>query len=461
VNDNINFDRRKLLGGALVAAAVNVLPAGSSAAEPRSHGEEKAAGAKGSVMGLVKPKMEKVRFGVVGVGERGGSLIKTLMPIEGIEVTAICDIYAPALDKSVALVEKSTGKRPAAITGGAEAFKGLIDRADVDAVIIATPWEWHVRMALHSIAAGKATFVEVPAATSVEDCWALVEAVEAKQVHFMMMENCCYGRSELMVLNMVRAGVFGELTHGEGSYIHNLRGKLKDFIGEGTWRADWYSKRRANSYPTHGLGPIAQYMNINRGDRFDYLVSTSSPARSWGAYAEREFLPDSMRRKQHFVMADMNTSIIQTVQGRSILLQHDVSTPRPYSRHNLIQGVKGTFAGYPDRIAIDKGGNEFEEWTTDLAEYKNKYDSALWKNLEQQMRASPDAHGGMDFVMLWRIVYCLRNGLPLDQNVYDAAVWSAPFDLSEQSVRDRSRPKDFPDFTRGQWKSAPPLSIGT
>jgi hypothetical protein len=160
-------------------------------------------------------------------------------------------------------------------------------------------------------------------------------------------------------------------------------------------------------------------------------------------------------------MADMNTSIIQTVQGRSIMVQHDVSTPRPYSRHNLIQGVKGTFAGYPDRIAIDKGGNEFEEWTTDLTEYKNKYDSALWKNLEKEMRASPDAHGGMDFVMLWRIVYCLRNGLPLDQNVYDGAAWSAPFDLSEQSVRDRSRPKDFPDFTRGQWKSAPPLVIGT
>jgi len=461
VNDNINFDRRKLLGSALIAAAAQALPAGSSAAESRSHAEDKAPGAKRSVMGLVKPKMDKIRFGIIGVGERGGSLTKTLLPVEGAEITAICDIYAPALETSVAVVEKATGKRPAAITGGVEAFKGLIDRHDVDAVIIATPWEWHTRMALYSIAAGKETFVEVPAATTIEDCWALVEAAEAKQVNCMMMENCCYGRSELMVLNMVRAGVFGELTHGEGAYIHNLRYKLKDFIGEGTWRAEWYTKRRANSYPTHGLGPIAQYMNINRGDRFDFLVSTSSPARSWGAYAEREFPADSPRRKQHFVMADMNTSIIQTVQGRSIMVQHDVSTPRPYSRHNLIQGVKGTFAGYPDRIAIDKGGNEFEEWTTDLTEYKNKYDSVLWKNLEKEMRASPDAHGGMDFVMLWRIVYCLRNGLPLDQNVYDGAAWSAPFDLSEQSVRDRSRPKDFPDFTRGQWKSAPPLTIET
>lgn len=457
MNDNINFDRRKLLGGALIAAAAAALPDGAKATNP-SDRVVKAAGQRQSVIGLTKPKMKKVRFGVIGLGERGGSLVKTMLPIEGAEITAVCDIYAPALEKSVGLIEKTTGKRPAAITGSDEAYKGLVDRKDVDAVIIATPWEWHVPMALYSINAGKETFVEVPAATSIEDCWKLVEASEARQVNCMMMENCCYGRSEMMVLNMVRAGLFGELTHGEAAYIHNLRYKLKDFIGEGKWRPEWYTKRRANTYPTHGLGPIAQYMNINRGDRFDYLVSMSSPALGWNAYARREFPADSYRRKQHFVMGDMNTSIIQTFLGRTILLQHDLSTPRQYSRLNLIQGVKGAFAGFPDRIAIDNGGDEFE-WTTDLSSFKDKYDSALWKNLEQQMKASPDAHGGMDFVMLWRIVYCLRNGLPLDQNVYDAAAWSVAVDLTEQSVRDRSRPKDFPDFTSGLWKSMPPLSI--
>lgn len=454
MNDKINLDRRRLVGGALVAAAAGSLPEGALASP---HGA-RAGAARRTVMGLVKPRMDKVRFGVIGAGERGGSLIKTLMPIDGAEVTAICDIYAPALDSAVGTVEKATGRRPATHTGSVEAYKGLIDRADVDAVIIATPWEWHVPMALYAMAAGKETFLEVPAAMSIDDCWALVEASEARQVNCMMMENCCYGRSELMVLNMVRAGLFGELTHGEASYIHNLRYKLKDFVGEGKWRPEWYTKRRANSYPTHGLGPVAQYMNINRGDRFDYLVSMSSPARSWRTYAQREFPPGSYRNQQRFVMADMNSSIIQTALGRTILLQHDVSTPRAYSRHNLIQGDKGTFAGYPDRVALDDGGIEFE-WITDLGRFKGEYDSALWRQLEQQMRASPDAHGGMDFVMLWRMVYCLRNGVQLDQNVYDAAAWSVAVDLSEQSVRDRSRPKDFPDFTRGQWKSTPPLPI--
>jgi hypothetical protein len=441
-------------------AAASALPDSTKAAGPGDREATKAAGARRSVVGLVKPKMDKIRFGIIGVGERGGSLTKTLMPIEGIEVTAICDISAPALEKSLSLVEKATSKRPASHTGGVEAYKALIDRADVDAIIIATPWEWHVPMALYAINAGKETFVEVPAAMSIDDCWALVEASEARQVNCMMMENCCYGRSELMVLNMVRAGLFGDLTHGEASYIHNLRYKLKDTIGEGKWRPEWYTKLRANSYPTHGLGPVAQYMNINRGDRFDYLVSMSSPALGWSAYAQREFPADSYRRKQRFVMGDMNTSIIQTALGRTILLQHDVSTPRQYSRHNLIQGVKGAFAGFPDRIALDNGGNEVE-WTTDFSSFKDKYDSSLWKSLEREMKANPDAHGGMDFVMLWRMVYCLRNGLPLDQNVYDAAAWSVAVDLSEQSVRDRSRPRDFPDFTRGLWKSAPQLVIET
>lgn len=456
MSDKIDFERRKLLGGAVVAAAAHSLPQIAMAQGP-DRGASKKAGAHRSVMGLVKPKMDKVRFGVIGLGERGGSLIKTMLPIDGAEIVAICDIYAPALDASAGVIEKATGKRPATYTGSDEAYKRLVDRKDVDAVIIATPWAWHAPMALYSIHAGKETFVEVPAAMSVDDCWALVEAAETMQVNCMMMENCCYGRSELMVLNMVRAGLFGELTHGEASYIHDLRGKLHDFIGEGTWRAEWYTKWRANSYPTHGLGPVAQYMNINRGDRFDYLVSVNSPALGWNEYAQREFPADSMRRKQHFVMADINTSIIKTARGRTILLQRDESTPRPYSRHNLIQGTRGTFAGYPDRIMLDGGGHH--EWTTDLTEYVNKYDSALWKNLDAQMRAVPDTHGGMDFVMLWRIVYCLRNGLPLDQNVYDAAAWSVATELTEQSTRDRSRPKDFPDFTRGLWKSTPPLVI--
>lgn len=446
------FDRRKVLG-AMVATSTALLLDGPAAAArtPRSRPGQ-------SVMTLAKPPMEKVRFGFIGVGMRGHELLRLLLAVDGVEVTALCDIRGAALDAAVALMAEHSDRKAALFTGSDTAYRGLVERNDVDAVVIATPWEWHLPMALHAMAAEKETFVEVPAALSEEDCWQLVEASETRQVNCMMLENCCYGRSELMVLNMVRAGVFGELTHAEGAYLHNLRWILDELdVSEGNWRPQWYTKRRANSYPTHGLGPIAQYMNINRGDRFDFLVSMSSPSYGWNAYAARNFSANKPQSKMNFVMGDMNSSLIQTARGRTILLQHDVSTPRPYSRLNQIQGVKGVFAGYPDRLALDEHGGG-EEWITDLQPWQEKYDSSLWRRLNEQAGVQ-GGHGGMDFVMLWRIVYCLRNGLALDQNVYDAAAWSVIFDLSEQSVRNRSCRRDFVDFTRGAWKTAAPLTI--
>lgn len=448
-----DIDRRKVLG-AMVAASAALMLEGTPAAARAAR-----APAGRDVMTLKKAPMSRIRFGFVGVGMRGHELLRLLLAVEGVDVTAVCDVRAAALEGAAALVEAKTGRKPALLTGSDDAYRGLIDRNDVDAVIIATPWEWHLPMALYSMAAGKETFVEVPAALTEDDCWQLVESSEKHQVNCMMLENCCYGRSELMVLNMVRDGLFGELSHAEGAYIHNLRWILDDReVGEGTWRPQWYTKRKANAYPTHGLGPIAQYMDINRGDRFDLLVSMSSPARSLKAYAKRKFAADDPRSKMDFVLGDMSSSLIQTARGRTILLQHDVSTPRPYNRLNLIQGDRGCFAGYPDRLALDDHG-QAEEWITDLRPWQEKYDSSLWRKLDEEASGQGGGHGGMDFVMLWRIVYCLRNGLPLDQNVYDAAAWSVIFDLSEQSARHRSRPRDFVDFTRGVWKSAAPLSI--
>jgi predicted dehydrogenase len=446
----VDTQRRKLLGAMVATSTALALSDSAAASKRRQSG--------GSVMNLVRPKMDKVRFGFIGVGMRGHELVRLLLAVDGVEVKAICDIHGPTLEKAAKLVTDETGKAPALYTGRDDAYKGLVDREDVDAVVIATPWEWHVPMALYSMAAAKDTFVEVPAALTTEDCWRLVEESERRQVNCMMLENCCYGRSELMVLNMVRDGLLGELTHGEAAYIHDLRWQLKDLeLGEGTWRPQWYTRRTANAYPTHGLGPIAQYMNINRGDRFDFLVSMSSPARSFKTYARREFPPDHPRQQLKFVLADMSSSLIQTAAGRTILLQHAVSSPRPYSRLNLIQGDKGVFAGFPDRLALDEH-QAGEEWLTDMQPWREKYDSVLWKQLEATA-SERGGHGGMDFVMLWRIVYCLRNGLPLDQNVYDASAWSVAFDLTEQSVRDRSRPKDFPDFTRGAWQATPALQI--
>jgi predicted dehydrogenase len=450
----INKERRKLLGAAL--ATSGVLALGGNVKVLAANG--KPAGA--SVMNHTRPKLGKVRFGIIGVGMRGHELMRLLLAVEGAEVKALCDIHGPTLDASTKLVFEQTGVKPATYTGRDDAYKALVERKDIDAVLIATPWQWHVPMALDAMAAGKETFVEVPAALNVEDSWKLVEASEQHRVNCMMLENCCYGRSELMVLNMIRDGVLGEVGHAEGGYIHNLWDLLSTTldVGEGTWRPQWYARRRANVYPTHGLGPIAQYFDINRGDRFDFLVSMSTFPQRQKQYSQAKLDPEAARKQLRQVLKDTNSSLIQTARGRTILLQHDIGSPRPYSRINLVQGDKGTFYGYPDRLALESEHGA-EEWITDLQPYLDKYDSPLWRQLEATTQELGGGHGGMDLVMLWRIVYCLRNGVPLDQNVYDAAAWSVIFDLSEQSMRDRSRPQDFPDFTRGAWQTTPPLQI--
>ena len=227
----------------------------------------------------------------------------------------------------------------------------------------------------------------------------------------------------------------------------------------GSWRTPWHAAVDGNLYPTHGLGPVSQYMNINRGDRFDYITSMSSPSLGRAAYAKKEFPADHSRNKLNYIAGDMNTSIIKTVKGRSIMVQHDTTTPRPYSRHNLIQGTNGVFAGFPNRIALEQGGSKsYHEWDYDMTDWYNKYDHPLWQKMGAEAERN-GGHGGMDFLMFWRIIFCLRNGEPLDQDVYDAAAWSAVFPLSVDSVADRSNSKDFPDFTRGLWQQAKPLGI--
>ena len=251
------------------------------------------------------------------------------------------------LDSSIDYVVQQGLAKPTRYAKSELVYKDMLARQDIDIVIISTPWRWHTPMALDTMESGKHAFIEVPAATSVEECWQLVDTAERMQKHCMMMENVNYGRDELMVLNMVRQGLFGELLHGEAAYIHDLRWQMKEVDhSTGSWRTDWHTKRNGNLYPTHGLGPIAQYMNINRGDRFDYLTSMSSPALGRAAYAKREFPADHQRNQMKYITGDINTSIIKTVKGRTIMVQHDTTSPRPYTRHNLIQGTNGTFAGF-------------------------------------------------------------------------------------------------------------------
>ncbi|GIU31237.1 alpha-N-acetylgalactosaminidase [Shewanella schlegeliana] len=411
-------------------------------------------------MGLIVPKMETVRVGFIGVGQRGSGHVKHFCHLEGVEIKAICDTDTQVLDRSIDFVTAQGLAKPARYTGSDQAYKELLERDDIDIVIISTPWEWHAPMAIHTMESGKHAFVEVPLALTVEECWQIVDTAERTQKNCMMMENVNYGRDELMVLNMVRQGLLGELLHGEAAYIHELRWQMKELDSKtGSWRTYWHTKRNGNLYPTHGLGPVSQYMNINRGDRFDYLTSMSSPALGRALYAKREFPADHERNQLNYINGDINTSLIKTVKGRTIMVQHDTTTPRPYSRHNLIQGTNGVFAGFPNRIAIEHGGSgNYHQWDRDMQKWYAKYDHPLWLRMGEEAERN-GGHGGMDFLMLWRMVYCLRNAEPLDQDVYDGAAWSVVNILSEESVNNRSNSVNFPDFTRGAWKTGRPLGI--
>ena len=448
-------DRRgflKALGG-LCAAATGVAAAGAgqpAGAQP--------AGGGGAAAGLTAPKLDTIRWGLIGVGIRGSSHVEQLLRLDSCEVTAICDIRPSAIARTLEIVRKAARRDPSVIEGQADAYRRLLDRSDVDAVIISTPWEDHVPQAVHTMRAGKHAFIEVPAAVTIDECWQLVDTAEATRLHCMMLENVCYGRDELLALHMCRQGLFGDLTHAEAAYIHDLRWQAKEITeGTGSWRLAHYEKRNGNVYPTHGLGPVAQYLNVNRGDAFAHLVSMSSPALGYREYAAREFPPDHPRNRAKYVCGDMNSSLIQTARGRTILVQHDVTTPRPYSRLNLIQGTKGALGGFPTRIAIE-GRTDFHAWQTDMVPWYREFDHPLWRKVGE-VAAKAGGHGGMDFVMLWRVVQCLRDGLPLDQDVYDAASWSVVAPLSEQSVARGGAPVDFPDFTRGAWRSMAPLGI--
>ena len=406
--------------------------------------------------GFAAPPIPLVRIGMVGVGLQGGSHVENFLKIEGCEIVAVCDIDAPRAEEVAGWIVAAGRKKPELYTRGERDFERLCERADLDLVFTATPWEWHVPVCLAAMKAGKHAATEVPAAYTVDACWELVETAEATLRHCVMMENCCYGRSEMMVLKMVRSGLLGELLHAEGAYIHDLRAIKLAETSEGLWRWRHSTTRNGNLYPTHGLGPVAQCLDIQRGDAFDYLVSMSSPSRGLAAWA-REHLPEGdPRKKANFILGDMNSTLIRTRNGRTILVQHDTCSPRPYSRLNLVQGTKGTFSGYPDKIFVEGRTKEHVGWD-DVETYRKEFEHPLWA--ENHAAAAGAGHGGMDFMEDFRLIACLRAGSPLDLDVYDAAAWSVVTPLSEESVAHRSRPVDFPDFTRGRWKTRTPIGI--
>lgn len=412
--------------------------------------------------GFCAPALETVRIAVIGVGDRGYPHVAQLSVIEGADIVGICDLYQDLADRAADYALKKTGKRPATYCGGEHDYRRMLRELKPDAVFINTPWEWHATMAIDAMEAGAHAFVEVPLALTISELWRVIDTSERTRKHCMMMENVNYGREELMFLNMVRQGVIGDLLHGEAAYIHELRSQMMDEErGTGSWRNYHYAERNGNLYPTHGLGPVAQYMNLARSeDTFGRLVSFGSPALGRAAYAKKHFPADHKWNQLNYVCGDISTSIIKTQLGRTIMVQWDETSPRPYSRHNLIQGVLGTLAGFPTRIAGEFTEN-YHEWTEGeeaLAPFYEKYDHPLYRRLGD-LAVKMGGHGGMDFIMLCRIIECLRRGEALDQNVYEGAFWSAVAPLSEKSVAEDGLPQLFPDFTRGDWKSTAPLAV--
>jgi hypothetical protein len=302
----------------------------------------------------------------------------------------------------------------------------------------------------------------VPGVSTIDDCWKIVKTSEETGKHCIMLENCCYGYNETLILRMVQAGLFGDLLYGEGAYLHDLREELFSNAGEGLWRRTVHTQHEGNLYPSHGLGPVANYMGIQRGDRFAYIVSMSTPQRGLDEYRKAHLQAGDPRMRERYITGDMNTSLIKTAKGLTITVKHTVSTPHPYDRINQIAGTKGIFEDYPARIYFD-GLNEKEEWepveNTPASKWK-KYEYPLWTSEGDAARKN-GGHGGMDYIMLFRLLQCVRQGIAPDMDVYDAAAWSAIAPLSEQSVKQGSAPIQFPDFTRGDWSKRNASAIAT
>ena len=459
------MDRREFLKGAAWMGAAAAL-VGCSSTKGFGFGE-------GGKMAFYADKpFKKLRVGIVGLG-RGLAGVNGFNAIPGCEITAICDINATRVRWVEKKIAEAGRPQPKVYTGSEEAWKGLCDDPNVDLVYNATPWELHVPIALYAMRAGKHVATEVPSAFTVDDCWELVETSEKLERHCMQLENCCYGENEMLALNLCRLGKLGDLVHAEGAYIHDLRSyNYGEWVEEtpgknqkegvhaywNFWRLRHNTAHKGNQYTTHGLGPICWYMDINRGDRFDYLVSLESDQFNFEAYAKAAY-PGTWRAEHKVEMGDMNTMLIKTKRGRSIMIQHDVSSPRPYSRINTVTGTKGIFADYPYRVGWEEkaGSGVHSFFKAERAEeVKKEFMHPLWKQ-SGEMAKRLGGHGGMDFLMVLRLAYCLQNGLPLDQNVYDLASWCCLCELSEKSVRRRSASMDVPDFTRGAWKTTPPL----
>lgn len=411
------------------------------------------------VVGLTAPKIDVVHVGIIGLGMRGDGAVERLINIPGVEITALCDIEPERVEEGQEILRKAGLPEAAAYSGSTEAWKELCQRDDIDLVYVVTDWESHAKMGVYAMEQGKHVAIEVPAAMTLDEIWDLINTSERTRKHCMQLENCVYDFFEMTALNMAQQGLFGEIIHVEGAYIHNL----EEYWGEyyNNWRLDYNNEHRGDIYATHGIGPVTQALNIHRGDRMTTLVSMDTKSFNGKKIAEQY----GVRNKDiEFQNGDHTLTLIQTEKGKTIHIQHNVMTPRPYNRLYSLTGTDGYACKYPieqiclrpeqveenaeiDHENLNAHGAVSPEVHAALIE---QYKHPIHRELEARAK-EVGGHGGMDFIMDWRLIYCLQNGLPLDMDVYDLAEWCCLAELTRISIENGNAPVEIPDFTRGHW----------
>ncbi len=418
-----------------------------------------------SMLGFAAEPIEHVRVGLVGLGDRGTGAVRRFPFIEDATIVALCDLMPDRVENAQKILEELGAPRAQYEYSGEEGYKQLCERDDIDLVYLAVPWQLHTPIAVYAMEHGKHVAIEVPAATSIKECWDLVNTSERTRRHCMMLENCCYDFFELTCLNMIQQGLFGEVVHVEGSYCHNLEPYWDQYQGD--WRMTYNKDHHGDVYPTHGIGPICQDLNIHRGDRMEILVSMDTEAFAGQEIADKRYGKGAVAK---YANGDNTSTLIRTHNGKSLLVEHNVVTPRPYNRMYQVTGTKGFANKYPNEglalgsdlvkapVAYDDLDAEEYMSDADRDAVMEQYKHPIIKELEEKAR-EVGGHGGMDFIMDYRLIYCLKHGLPLDQDVYDAAEWSSLVELTEVSINHGSMPVVMPDFTRGEWNKIQGLTF--
>lgn len=400
---------------------------------------------------------EKARIGIVGSGNRGHFLVDLLTRKPDVEIRAIADIIPEHAQRTKKLCEERQSFVPELYCKDEHHYEELVQRDDLDCVICATPWEWHTPVAVATMQAGKISALEMPGAVTLEECWKLIKTSEETKQPCYLLENVCYFQEPLTILRMIREGLFGEVLHAQGGYQHDCRFLLADDKGNLTWRGEIHRQKHGNTYPTHPLGPISQWMDINRGDRFISLVSMSTKAVGVQEYFRGKFGKDHPLCSIEYTLGDVNTTMLQTAQGKTVLLYHDTSLPRPYDLIFRVQGTKGIYYGTFQKIYLEGISPQKDSWE-DFSSYKEKYAHPLWVSYGRNTDIQ-GGHGLGDYITVRELVRAIRTGITSLPDVYDNATWSAVVDLSERSVLSGGQRVDFPDFTNGRWKETSPLPI--